>query len=134
MVTLSGAHTVGKARCELYRDRAYGYSNIDPLYAAFLKTICPLSGGDDNLASLDNSTTNDVFDVGFYRSLANQKGLLPSDQVLTAANSQVSAYNKVLVGSLTFFSDFANAMMKMGNLTGPAGNVGQIRTNCRRAN
>ncbi|CAN1277115.1 Cationic peroxidase 1 [Linum perenne] len=146
MITLSGstcgragAHTVGKAKCATYRQRAHGDSNIDSGYAAFLKSVCPpSSGGDDNLAPLDNSTTKDVFDVGYYRSLANRKGLLHSDQALLpnggAANSQVNLYNTILVGSLSFFSDFANAMVKMGNLTGPAGNVGQIRTNCRRVN
>ncbi|CAN1134225.1 Cationic peroxidase 1 [Linum perenne] len=137
--SLLRAHTVGKAKCATYRQRAHGDSNIDSGYAAFLKSVCPpSSGGDDNLAPLDNSTTKDVFDVGYYRSLANRKGLLHSDQALLpnggAANSQVNLYNTILVGSLSFFSDFANAMVKMGNLTGPAGNVGQIRTNCRRVN
>ncbi|CAN1277117.1 Cationic peroxidase 1 [Linum perenne] len=146
MITLSGSYNLTKEllqnNCQKSlhsNNRAHGDSNIDSGYAAFLKSVCPpSSGGDDNLAPLDNSTTKDVFDVGYYRSLANRKGLLHSDQALLpnggAANSQVNLYNTILVGSLSFFSDFANAMVKMGNLTGPAGNVGQIRTNCRRVN
>ncbi|KAK3230985.1 hypothetical protein Dsin_002866 [Dipteronia sinensis] len=51
MVTLSGAHTIGKARCSLFRSRLYNESNIDSAYAASLKKNCSSVGGDDNLSS-----------------------------------------------------------------------------------
>ncbi|CAI0474800.1 unnamed protein product [Linum tenue] len=140
MITLSGAHTVGKARCGLFRQRAHSEGNIDPAYAAFLQSICPGTDGvgDDNLAPLDNSTTTDTFDRGYYLSLVGKKGLLHSDQALLpnggSSSTQINTYNSFLLGSVSFFTDFSNAMVKMGKLTGPAGNVGQIRTDCSRVN
>ncbi|XP_060216004.1 cationic peroxidase 1-like [Lycium barbarum] len=135
MVTLSGAHTIGKVQCFLFRDRIYNEKNINPAYAAVLKVNCPATGGDTNLASLD-VTTPDKFDNAYYTNLIGLKGILHSDQVLfpaglSSTSRQVFTYS---VLSFKFFSDFAATMVKMGNLSVLTGNDGQIRTNCRIVN
>ncbi|XP_010921098.1 cationic peroxidase 1 [Elaeis guineensis] len=133
MVALSGSHTIGQARCTSFRARIYNETNIDSSYATSLQSNCPVSGGDNNLSPLDVSTPT-TFDNFYYRNLVNKKGLLHSDQQLYnggSTDSQVSSYN---TNSATFFSDFAAAMVKMGNISPLTGSSGEIRINCRKTN
>ncbi|CAN1771876.1 Cationic peroxidase 1 [Linum perenne] len=158
MITLSGAHTVGKARCATYRQRAHGDSNIDSGYAAFLKSVCPPSNrifndtaatinpnfaagrretcfansGDTNLASLDSSPAR--FDVSYFKNLAAKKGLLHSDQAILAAGPTGDLVNAYGEDGRKFWIDFGRSMVKMGNIKVLTGKRGQIRVNCRRVN
>ncbi|XP_068641768.1 cationic peroxidase 1-like [Aristolochia californica] len=133
MVTLSGAHSIGQARCTSFRTRIYNETNIDSSFATSLKSNCPSNGGDNNLSPLD-TTSATAFDNGYYKNLVAKKGLLHSDQQLHnggSTDSQVSGYSS---NSATFLSDFASAMVKMGNISPLTGSSGQIRTNCRKTN
>ncbi|KAK3024369.1 hypothetical protein RJ639_043273 [Escallonia herrerae] len=133
MVALSGAHTIGQARCITFRDRIYNETSISSTFATSLKSNCPSSDGDDNLSPLDASTPV-VFDNAYYKNLLNSKGLLHSDQQLFSGgstNSQVTTYS---TSAAAFYTDFASAMVKMGNLSPLTGTSGQIRTNCRNIN
>ncbi|MED6159115.1 NAD(+) salvage pathway protein [Stylosanthes scabra] len=137
MVTLSGGHTIGSARCTFFRDRIYNESNIDPSFAEAMRALCPSGDGDgdDNLAPFD-STTPDTFDNAFYQNLVNQRGLVHSDQQLYAngagiTDSQVIMYSRNFG---RFKKDFGDAMVKMSLLSPLTGNDGQIRTNCRFVN
>ncbi|OIV98550.1 hypothetical protein TanjilG_12136 [Lupinus angustifolius] len=67
-------------------------------------------------------------------NLQSQKGLLHSDQELFNGGSTDSQVNAYSTDSSSFATDFANAMVKMGNLGPLTGSVGQIRTNCRKIN
>ncbi|XVF29676.1 hypothetical protein REPUB_Repub15cG0142600 [Reevesia pubescens] len=133
MVALSGSHTIGQARCTSFRTRIYNEKNIDSNFATSVRANCPSTGGDNNLSPLD--TTNPTsFDNAYFKNLQTQKGLLHSDQQLFSGgstDSQVNAYSSNL-GS--FRTDFANAMVKMGNLSPLTGTSGQIRKNCRKIN
>ncbi|XVE80784.1 hypothetical protein DITRI_Ditri15bG0008100 [Diplodiscus trichospermus] len=133
MVALSGSHTIGQARCTNFRARIYNETTIDSSFAASLQTKCPSTGGDNNLAPLDTTSPN-TFDNAYFKNLQSQKGLLHSDQQLFSGgstDSQVNAYSSNL-GS--FRTDFANAMVKMGNLSPLTGTRGQIRKNCGKVN
>ncbi|KAK6927176.1 hem peroxidase [Dillenia turbinata] len=133
MIALSGSHTIGQARCITFRNRIYNEANIDSTYATSLQSNCPSSGGDDNLSPLDTSSPV-TFDNAYYKNLIGKKGLLHSDQQLFnngSADSQVSNYSS---NSAYFFSDFAAAIVKMGNISPLTGTSGQIRTNCRKTN
>ncbi|GKV02244.1 hypothetical protein SLEP1_g14701 [Rubroshorea leprosula] len=133
LVTLNGAHTVGEARCINYRNRIYNETNIDPSYAAPLRAICPITGGDNNLAPLDTETPA-VFDNDIYKDMMMEKGLLHSDQQFYnggSTDSQVEGYSK---NPEAFAADFGNAMIKMGNISPLTGTSGQIRLNCRKVN
>jgi len=130
-----GAHTIGKAKCGLFKNRIYNETNIDSNYAKSLQEFlpCPKNGGDNNLASLDTTTPN-FFDNAYYKNLLNKEGLLHSDQQLYnggSTDSKVSAYAS---NPLLFSFDFANAMVKMGNLSPLTGYQGQIRKYCSRVN
>ncbi|KAI3450262.1 hypothetical protein Pfo_006927 [Paulownia fortunei] len=135
MVVLSGAHTIGQARCTLFRRRIYNDTNIDNSLARKRQENCPrISGlGDDNLAPLDLKTPT-FFDNSYYKNLINKKGLLHSDQILYnggSTNSLIESYSK---NPDAFSDDFVAAMIKMGDISPLTGSNGEIRKNCRRAN
>ncbi|AES78296.1 putative peroxidase [Medicago truncatula] len=132
MVTLSGAHTIGDARCTSFRGRIYNETNIDPSFAESKRLLCPFNGGDNNISTLSNSSIN--FDNTYYNDLVSKKGLLHSDQQLLnglSTSNQVIAYT---TDNESFKRDFANVMLKMGMLSPLTGSDGQIRQNCRFIN
>ncbi|KAI4331581.1 hypothetical protein MLD38_029758 [Melastoma candidum] len=133
MVALSGAHTIGQARCTTFRTRLYNENNINSSFATSLMSNCPSSGGDNNISPLDTQTPT-TFDNDYYNNLLVQKGLLHSDQQLFnggSTDSQVTTYSN---NPSTFSSDFASAMIKMGNISPLTGSSGQIRNSCRKVN
>ncbi|KAK6943236.1 hem peroxidase [Dillenia turbinata] len=133
MVALSGSHTIGQARCTSFRARLYNEVNIDSTFASNLKSNCPRSGGDNNLSPLDTQSPT-KFNNDYYVNLLNQKGLLHSDQQLFSGGSTDSQVRAYCSNPGTFSKDFANAMIKMGNLSPLTGTSGQIRKNCRKTN
>ncbi|BFG33763.1 hypothetical protein CerSpe_200370 [Prunus speciosa] len=136
LVALSGAHTIGNARCTSFKDRIYNETNIDASFAKARQSKCPstVGSGDNNLAPLDVQTP-DTFDTAYFKNLINQKGLLHSDQVLYNNGGSTDSLVKKYSGSAnTFNSHFAKAMIKMGNNKPLAGSNGEIRLNCRRPN
>ncbi|KAK8683679.1 hypothetical protein V6N13_039731 [Hibiscus sabdariffa] len=135
MVALSGAHTIGKARCVLFRNRIYNETNIDSSFAKLRQRTCPRTSGsgDNNLAPLDVKTPNS-FDQEYYKNLLNKEGLLHSDQVLYNGGSTDSLVKTYSSNEKKFYSDFVTAMIKMGDITPLTGSNGEIRKNCRRPN
>ncbi|XP_065628527.1 peroxidase 20 isoform X2 [Quercus suber] len=144
LVALSGSHTVGMARCISFRQRVYDVSaeeHYDPYkrYTTFrriLRSICPKSGRDNELAPLD-FTTPSRFDNHYYTNLLQGNGLLGSDNVLVTEDhegviiEQVWAYAS---NQKHFFEAFAKSMVKMGNINVLTGNEGEIRRKCRFVN
>ncbi|KAI3993613.1 hypothetical protein MKX01_002626 [Papaver californicum] len=111
MVILSGSHSIGQARCTTFRSRIHNETNIDTSFATSLK-----------------------FDNTYFKNLVSKKGLLHSDQELFnggSTDAQVTTYSN---DNPTFLTDFAVAMVKMGNLSPLTGTNGEIRTNCRKLN
>ncbi|KAH6765728.1 Peroxidase superfamily protein [Perilla frutescens var. hirtella] len=135
MVVLSGAHTIGKARCATFKGRIYNETNIDPTFAKKRQANCPFTNGprDNNLAPLDHRTPN-FFDNSYFKLLLQNKGLLHSDQVLYnggATDSLVKTYSQ---NDRAFDSDFVSAMIRMGGISPLTGSKGEIRNNCRKPN
>ncbi|KAJ3669838.1 hypothetical protein LUZ60_010162 [Juncus effusus] len=131
LTALSGAHTIGQARCSLFRDRIFKESNINSSFAALRQQTCPQTGGDNNLGPMDVQTPM-TFDNAYYVNLVNQKGLFHSDQELFNGGSQDKTVQQYSKNADLFAKDFAKAMIKMGRLS--SGNNGEIRLNCRRVN
>ncbi|KAJ1688792.1 hypothetical protein LUZ63_012947 [Rhynchospora breviuscula] len=133
LIALSGAHTIGQARCTTFRTRIYNETNIETSLATSLQSNCPSTGGDDKLSPLDAFTPNS-FDNYYYKNLVNSKGLLHSDQQLYSGgstDSQVTGYSSDLS---KFYADFKAAMINMGNISPLTGTSGEIRKNCRKTN
>ncbi|TYH89783.1 hypothetical protein ES332_A13G006200v1 [Gossypium tomentosum] len=136
LVALSGGHTIGQARCTTFRARVYNESNIDPSFARTRQRNCPreTGSGDNNLAPLDIHTPT-YFDNSYFKNLIDRRGLFHSDQQLFTGggftDSIVRGYSN---NPRSFRSDFAAAMIKMGDISPLTGSMGEIRKNCRRVN
>ncbi|CAN1262968.1 Cationic peroxidase 1 [Linum perenne] len=135
MVALSGAHTIGHARCLIFRQRLHGgSSDIDSSFADSLKSTCPpLTGNNDTLSPLD-AVSPSLFDNAYFTNVLAKQGLLHSDQQLFSGGStdaHVTDYGK---RPRAFYADFAAAMVKMGGLGTLTGTAGEVRANCRRIN
>ncbi|XP_042492043.1 peroxidase 2-like [Macadamia integrifolia] len=134
LVALSGAHTIGSAKCGVFKNHIYNDTNIDPSFARARKSTCPRSGGDDNRAPLDPTTSK--FDTQYFSNLLKRRGLLHSDQALYSggSGSTDALVKKYWSDTETFYADFAESMIKMGNIDPLTGKKGQIRVNCRKVN
>ncbi|KAG7969806.1 hypothetical protein I3843_07G050100 [Carya illinoinensis] len=134
LVALSGSHTIGDARCTTFRQRLYSQFTLDQSYAAQLRTRCPRSGGDENLFFLDFVSPT-KFDNSYFKNLLSSKGLLSSDQVLLTKNEASMELVKIYSeNNELFFEQFAQSMIKMGNISPLTGSRGEIRKNCRKIN
>ncbi|CAK9141747.1 unnamed protein product [Ilex paraguariensis] len=134
MVALSGAHTIGQAQCFTFRNRIHSNgTDIDPGFASTRRRRCPLSGQNGNLAALDLVTPN-TFDNNYFKNLIQKKGLLESDQVLFSGGSTDSIVSEYSRSPSTFASDFAAAMLKMGDIQPLTGQEGVIRRICSAVN
>ncbi|KAG6731567.1 hypothetical protein I3842_01G134900 [Carya illinoinensis] len=138
MVALSGAHTIGKARCSTFSTRLQGTNqngadiNLD--FAASLQQLCSGSDSSTTLAHLD-LVTPATFDNQYYVNLLSGEGLLPSDQVLVSGNEQTRKIVETYAEDpFVFFEDFKLSMLKMGRLGELTGSNGEIRRNCRSIN
>lgn len=141
---LAGAHTIGKARCENFRARVYGdmeltsdKSLMSEVYMSNLRSTCPAIGGNNNVTNLDYVTPN-LFDNSYYQLLLRGQGLLNSDQEMYSSLLGVEARHlveKYAHDPVEFFNQFAESMVKMGNITNYESFVsGEIRKNCRFIN
>ncbi|CAK8567796.1 unnamed protein product [Lathyrus sativus] len=135
LVALSGGHTIGQARCTTFRARIYTETNIDTSFATTRQSNCPnVNGtGDNNLAPLDLQTPIS-FDNDYFKNLVQKKGLLHSDQQLFNGGSTDSIVSGYSTNPTSFSSDFAAAMIKMGDISPLTGSNGEIRKNCRKPN
>lgn len=133
MVALSGAHSVGVAQCQNFRSHLYNGTNLDGLIGSERKSRCPSNGGDDVLESLDQQSPN-RFGNNYFQALIKRRGLLHSDQELFNGGSVDDVVRSYSQDSQAFYTDFANAMVKLGNLNPLTGSQGEVRKNCRRFN
>ncbi|KAM3338902.1 hypothetical protein P3S68_030988 [Capsicum galapagoense] len=117
MVALSGAHSIGQAQCFLFRDRIYSNgTDIDAGFASTRRRQCPQEDQNGNLAPLDLVTPNQL-DNNYFKNLIQRKGLLQSDQVLLSGGSTDSIVTEYSNNPSTFASDFAAAMIRMGDIS-----------------
>lgn len=141
LVALSGSHTIGFSRCTSFRQRLYNQNGdgrpdmtLEQSFAANLRQRCPRSGGDQILSKLDMVSAA-RFDNSYFRNLVQNMGLLNSDQVLFSSNDQSrELVKKYAEDQGEFFRQFAQSMIKMGNISPLTGSSGEIRKNCRKIN
>ncbi|OIV97378.1 hypothetical protein TanjilG_07130 [Lupinus angustifolius] len=144
VVTLSGAHTIGRARCTFFSNRLFNFSGTEEPDITLetnmlneLQYLCP-QDGDGNITTFLDQNSAEQFDNNYFNNLINGKGLLSSDQILFSSDEAI-ATTKPLVEYYSyneryFLMDFAYAMIKMGNINPLTGFDGEIRKNCRAVN
>ncbi|CAN1155858.1 Peroxidase 52 [Linum perenne] len=89
--------------------------------------------GDGNLAAMDLVTPNS-FDNNYFRNLMQRRGLLQSDQVLFSGGSTDGIVQEYSRNPRLFTSDFAAAMVRMGDIEPLTGTRGEIRRVCTAVN
>ncbi|KGN54747.1 peroxidase 47 [Cucumis sativus] len=131
MVALSGAHTLGVARCISFKGRLDGNDPLlSPNFGRALSRTC--SNGDNALQTFD--ATPDSFDNVYYNAVSRGAGVLFSDQTLFASPRTRGIVTAYAMNQALFFLDFQQAIIKMGLLDVKEGYRGQVRRNCRRVN
>lgn len=142
LVALSGGHTIGVARCVTFKQRLYNQNGnnqpdytLERTYYNELKSVCPRTGGDNNISPLDFISPA-KFDNSYFRLLLWGRGLLNSDEVLLTGSvgNTMELVNKYAEDEGLFFNQFAISMVKMGNISPLVGYNGEIRKNCRQVN
>ncbi|GMH02510.1 hypothetical protein Nepgr_004349 [Nepenthes gracilis] len=141
MVTLSGAHSVGRSHCSSFSIRLYSFNtttsqdlSLDPNFANDLKTKCPsLTNNPNPTVPLDFSSPNRL-DTNYYRNLQYSHGLLTSDQTLMTSPSTVGMVRNLARDGRVWGDKFASAIVCMGLIEVLTGNDGEIRKNCRVVN
>ncbi|KAM4107977.1 hypothetical protein ACB094_03G009400 [Castanea mollissima] len=141
MVTLSGAHSIGRSHCSSFSKRLYNFSDtnpqdpsMDPIFARDLKIKCPQNASNvDPTVPLDVLTPNRL-DNKYYINLKNRHGLLTSDQSLLSSPSTVGIVNNNARQGETWAYKFVAAMVKMGYVDVLTGSQGEIRKDCRFVN
>ncbi|KAJ4964189.1 hypothetical protein NE237_024128 [Protea cynaroides] len=141
VVVLSGAHTIGFAKCSSFKPRLFNFNSTgkpDPsLGSSLLKDLqgtCPdQDSSDSNLAPLDPITTN-KFDNVYYKNLVSSSGLLQSDQALMGDSNSAAMVNNYNKYPYLFARDFGQSMVKMGSIGVLTGKDGEIRKNCHVVN
>ncbi|XP_057483474.1 peroxidase 2-like [Actinidia eriantha] len=135
MVALSGAHTIGKARCLTFNQRFDSNDSSAPMDPTFREELIQACTTGETLVDFDPTTPNG-FDNNYYTNLQNKRGLLTTDQFLFSTNGSdtIPIVNQFASSQSDFFYNFGQSMVKLGNISPLTGNNGQIRADCRRVN
>ncbi|CAA7391561.1 unnamed protein product [Spirodela intermedia] len=141
MVILSGAHTIGDARCSSITSRLYNFNStgkadpsLDPAYAAKLKKKCPPNSVNSNRGVDMDPPSPTIIDSSYYRNLLVNRGLFTSDQTLMSSPVTASQVRKSAFNDLLFKKNFGAAMVKLGGVQVLTGTNGEIRKKCNVIN
>ncbi|KAL8095630.1 peroxidase 5-like [Apium graveolens] len=141
MVTLSGAHTIGRSHCTSFSNRLYSFNtttmqdpSLDMTYAGQLKQQCPQGSTDVNLVVQMNPSSPNTTDVNYYTDVLANRGLFTSDQTLLTNAATANQVSQNAGNPMLWRSKFAAAMVKMGQIGVLTGAAGEIRANCRVIN
>ncbi|CAN1155857.1 Lignin-forming anionic peroxidase [Linum perenne] len=112
-----------------------GFNDPHANFASTRRRQCPSAAGngDGNLAAMDLVTPNS-FDNNYFRNLMQRRGLLQSDQVLFSGGSTDGIVQEYSRNPRLFTSDFAAAMVRMGDIEPLTGTRGEIRRVCTAVN
>ncbi|KAK7290687.1 hypothetical protein RIF29_05283 [Crotalaria pallida] len=133
MVTLLGAHTIGVAHCDFFKQRLNdpNSNNLDPDLAAKFSNICAKNNPPP--VFLDQNTSF-LFDNQFYNQILLKRGVLSIDSQLALDPSSRGLVSTFAGNNGNFLQSFADAMIKMGSIGVLVNNDGEIRKNCRAIN
>nr|GMC62855.1 peroxidase 5-like [Ipomoea batatas]GMC64660.1 peroxidase 5-like [Ipomoea batatas] len=141
MVTLSGAHTIGRAHCSSFSNRLYNFNittdqdpTLDPSYAAFLKLQCPKGDNNPNRVAAMDPWSPAKTDVSYYSNLLANRGLFTTDQALLTNPFTAFLVSQNAQNDFLWKMKFAAAMVKMGKVDVLTGFAGEVRSNCRVIN
>ncbi|AQK47448.1 peroxidase 12 precursor [Zea mays] len=123
VVVLSGAHTVGVARCSSFQDRIDKKTGKDN-FEWGLTGYC--NGDKEKKHALDRTPFN--FDNSYFVELQNGRGVLTSDQALYRDGRTRWLVDRCASSQDEFFKRFVESMLKLSRLRGA--DPGPVRNNC----
>ncbi|TVU37591.1 hypothetical protein EJB05_10915, partial [Eragrostis curvula] len=128
MVTLSGAHSVGRGQCRFFIDR---FEDRSDAFAESLRAQCY---GNDGYMVDQDYVTSDILDNQYYKNI-DKYVLFASDAALNSTETigLVTDYANSSYQGL-WESKFAKAMVKMGYIGVKTKADGEIRTECSKVN
>jgi peroxidase len=129
LVALSGAHTFGRSHCPTLFNRTIDTNPpIDPNFKKQLEATCP---NDQSLNTINlDIRTPTKFDNMYYINLLNHQGVFTSDQDLASHPKTKEIVNLFASNQNEFFNIFANAFVKVSQLSVLTGNQGEVRKSC----
>ncbi|KAK1592430.1 hypothetical protein Q3G72_024844 [Acer saccharum] len=139
LVVLSGGHTIGVGHCNFFSNRLYNFTgkggqdpSLNSKYAAFLKTKCRSLADNKTIVPMDPGSPLS-FDSNYFKILKQNEGMFQSDAALLTDESSSHMVDE-LVDSETFFTEFAQSMVRMGAIGVLTGSSGEIRKKCSVVN
>ncbi|XP_078148730.1 peroxidase 1-like [Carex rostrata] len=139
LVVLSAGHTIGTAHCAAIKDRLYNFTGqnnlndvdpfLDPYYIAKLRSKCSPTDT-TTLIEMDPGSYK-TFDMSYFKQVAKRRSAFHSDWALLTDKFTRDYVLKHANGyEDEFFQDFAESMIKMGNVGVLTGSQGEIRKTC----
>ncbi|KAK9724191.1 hypothetical protein RND81_05G054500 [Saponaria officinalis] len=143
MVTLLGAHTIGRSHCAFLTSRLYNFNStmsqdpkLNPILALLLRRQCPRDwqGKVSSTDVVPMNLTPFFMDPSYYANLLLHNGLFTSDQALLDSQKTSQQVAFYAAQGLAWQADFVQAMTKMSQIQVLTGTQGEIRANCRVIN
>ncbi|XP_027127347.1 peroxidase 27-like [Coffea arabica] len=140
LAVLSGGHTIGISHCIGVNPRLFNFTgkgdtdpSLDPKYLAKLRRQCK-PGDVTTILPMDSSPKK--FDIDYYTTVSNRRGLFQSDAALLDDTETKTYIQQHLshAGSMRFFDDFGVSMVNMGRIGVLTGKNGEIRKQCAFVN
>ncbi|XP_062101566.1 peroxidase 46-like [Humulus lupulus] len=142
LVTLSGAHTIGRAHCGAFSGRFRQDSkgkltlidtSLDAAYADELMKKCPANANPSTAVNNDPETSF-VFDNQYYKNLLRKKGLFQSDSVLFGDARTIKRVESFANDQFSFFESWSQSFLKLTSVGVKTNGVGEIRALCSSTN